>query len=124
MAAFLDRGWLDGGDGAFHPGARDHLSAPGHDVDYGLTADGSAFLDQFRVDLPPRRRTIRYCVDWTEQRHHLAGGLGRGLLDRLVELGWIRSARSDRAVEITDAGHEGLRETFGVVLPVRPARPA
>ena len=26
--------------------------APGHDLDYALTADGSAFLEEFRVDLP------------------------------------------------------------------------
>jgi DNA-binding transcriptional ArsR family regulator len=116
MAAFLDRGWLVGGDGTFDADAadRDHLSAPGNDVDYTLTPAGRALLDGFGVDLPPRRRTVRYCVDWTEQRHHLAGGLGRGLLDRLTGLDWIRPTRGNRAVEITAAGREGLRETFGV----------
>jgi hypothetical protein len=59
-------------------------------------------------------------VDWTEQRHHLSGGLGRGLLERLTELGWIRSSRSTRAVEITDAGSEGLRHTFDIDL-IEPA---
>ncbi|WP_199195659.1 hypothetical protein [Nocardia sp. MDA0666] len=29
--------------------------------------------------LPPRRPAIRYCVDWSEHRHHLAGGLGAAL---------------------------------------------
>jgi DNA-binding transcriptional ArsR family regulator len=116
MGAFLDHGWLDGGDGTFDTQAadQDRPSAPGHDLDYALTSAGRAFLDEFRVELPPRRRTVRYCVDWTEQRHHLAGGLGRGLLDRLTELDWIRAARGDRAVTVTAAGGDGLREVFGV----------
>jgi DNA-binding transcriptional ArsR family regulator len=116
MAAFLDRGWLDGGDGTFDPQAaeRDSPSAFGHDLDYTLTPGGHAFLDDFRVELPLRRRTVRYCVDWTEQRHHLAGGLGKGLLARLTELDWIRASPGDRAVTITPAGRDGLNEVFGV----------
>jgi hypothetical protein len=116
MGAFLDHGWLDGGDGTFDAAAadQDRPSAPGHDLDYTLTSAGRAFLHEFQVELPPRRRTVRYCVDWTEQRHHLAGGLGRGLLDRLTGLDWIRAARGDRAVTITPAGRDGLREVFGV----------
>lgn len=118
MAAFLDRGWLTGGDGTFDAGtaAHDRRSAPGHDLDYALAPGGRAFLDEFRVDLPPRRRTVRYCVDWTEQRHHLAGGLGRGLLDRLTALDWIRPAQGTRAVEVTASGRAGLGDTFGVDL--------
>jgi DNA-binding transcriptional ArsR family regulator len=116
MAAFVERGWLDGGDGTFDPGSaeRDHLSARGHDVDYALTPAGRAFLDEFDVALPRRRPTVRYCVDWTEQRHHLAGGLGRGLRDRLTGLDWIRPTSADRAIQVTGAGRDGLRATFGI----------
>jgi hypothetical protein len=123
MAAFLESGWLVGVDGSFDAdlAERDRPSAPGHDVDYDLTPAGWAFLDRFDVHLPPRRRSIRYCVDWTEQRHHLAGGLGRGLLDRLTTLGWIRPARRGRAVEITAGGRDGLRDTFGIEVDERPA---
>ena len=58
MAAFLHRGWLIGGDGTFHADTADHdrLSAPGHDLDYALTPSGRDFLDEFGVDLPPRRQ--------------------------------------------------------------------
>jgi len=68
------------------------------------------------VRIPPHRRLMRYCVDWSEQRHHLAGGLGRGLLDRLHELDWIRRTDATRALRITDSGRDGLRATFGVDL--------
>jgi hypothetical protein len=57
---------------------------------------------------------VRYCVDWSEQRHHLSGALGRGLLDRLLELDWIRRSDAGRAVRVTDAGAEGLRATFDI----------
>jgi hypothetical protein len=116
MAAFLQRAWLTGGDGTFHAdtAGHDRLSAPGHDLDYALTPGGRDFLDEFGVDLPPRRQAVRYCVDWTEQRHHSAGGLGRGLLDHLTDLEWIRPTRADHAVEITAAGRDGLNGTFGI----------
>ena len=76
----------------------------------------SAFLDDLGVQVPPHRRLIRYCTDWTEQRHHLAGGLGRGLLDRLSALDWIQRAPSTRAVQITTAGRAGLTDAFGIEL--------
>jgi DNA-binding transcriptional ArsR family regulator len=124
MAAMLSAGWLTGGDGVFDPtqADRDRLSAPGFDYDYRLTPSGVAALDAFGIafsELPRRRPLIRYCVDWSEQRHHLAGSLGAALAERSFELGWVRRADRSRAVHLTDAGHAGFRETFGVELPAR-----
>ncbi|GHJ28947.1 MULTISPECIES: ArsR/SmtB family transcription factor [Streptomyces] len=121
MAALLERGILEGGDGHYDPAAAkgDRLSAPGNDTTYRLTAPGRAELAAFGVDadgLPGRRPLIRYCVDWTEQRHHLAGALGAAVTDRLFELGWIRRGTRRRVVDLTDAGRTGLERTFGVVL--------
>ncbi|HEY1973096.1 MAG TPA: winged helix-turn-helix domain-containing protein [Pseudonocardia sp.] len=120
MAALLDRGYLAGGDGVFDPASarRDRRSGYGHDVDYALTQSGRHFLDEFGLRVPPRRPLVRYCVDWSEQRHHLAGALGRGLLDRLNELEWLRRAEASRAVRITEAGSSGLADVFGIRLDV------
>jgi hypothetical protein len=122
MAAMLQQGYLAGGDGMFDPAlARDdHRNGYGHDVNYTVTCSGRQFLADFGVHLPARRPLVRYCIDWSEQRHHLAGALGRGLLDRLTELGWIRRAPATRAAHITDIGHYGLHDTFGVKLNDRP----
>jgi DNA-binding transcriptional ArsR family regulator len=123
MAALLRDGHLTGGDGRYDPAAAraDRLSAPGRDVEYALTASGRALLDDLGVRLPPRRRAVRYCIDWSEQAHHLSGGAGRGLLDRLLELDWIRRHPRGRAVLVTPAGAAGLREALGVEWPPAPA---
>ena len=116
MATLIERGQLSGGDGSYDPARPDGRAGYGHDLDYELTGVGAEFMAGFGVQAPPGRRLVRYCVDWSEQRHHLAGGLGRGLLDRLLELDWIRRTESSRAVRITAAGRAGLRTTFGVEL--------
>jgi DNA-binding transcriptional ArsR family regulator len=80
MGALITQDALEGGDGTYHSEAAptDKLSAPGHDVDYRLTEHGTELLGQLGIDLKAltarRRPLIRYCLDWTEQRHHLAGG--------------------------------------------------
>ena len=98
--------------------SRDRLSGPGSEHCYELTDRGRAELTAFGLDLDGlqrlRRPLIRYCVDWSEQRHHLAGALGAAITRRTLELGWITRARTGRAVHVTDAGRAGLDEVFGL----------
>lgn len=87
------------------------------DVAYVLTPHGRQELAAFGVEtdrLPRRRASVRYCVDWAEQRHHLAGALGAALTARLFDLEWLRHGKYRRVVHLTDAGREGLATTFGV----------
>jgi DNA-binding transcriptional ArsR family regulator len=121
MTAMLERELLTGGQGVFHPDEadEDRLAAPGFDLDYRLTASGVKKLRAFGIDfdaMPRRRPMIRYCVDWSEQRHHLAGALGAAISERMFELGWLRQARRSRAVQITDDGSAGLARTFGIEI--------
>jgi DNA-binding transcriptional ArsR family regulator len=123
MAALLERELLSGGEGVFDPesASQDRLAAPGFDLDYRLTDRGVQELRDFGIDfdsLPRRRQLIRYCVDWSEQRHHLAGSLGAAMAARMFDLGWLRKARRSRAVHVSDEGRAGLREMFGVELNV------
>ena len=124
MEALLERDVLTGGDGVFDPDSAgaDRLAAPGYDMDYRLTPAGVRDLKAFGIDfdaLPPRRPLVRYCVDWSEQRHHLAGSLGAALAERMIELGWVRRAQPSRALHVSDTGYAGLREQFGVELRPR-----
>ena len=122
MQALIRDAAVVGGDGRHRldGGGADRLSAPGRDVDYRLTAAGAQRLAQLGVELPDVGAdglAVRYCVDWSEQAHHISGPVGRELARRLLELGWLRRAERSRAVHITDAGRHGLRAQLGVELP-------
>ncbi|HYC81955.1 MAG TPA: metalloregulator ArsR/SmtB family transcription factor, partial [Solirubrobacterales bacterium] len=111
MQSMLDRGFLRGGDGSFDPdgAVADRPASWGYDLDYELTASGRDFLDDVGIRLPGGRRPlIRYCVDWTETRHHLAGQVGRALRDHVLEAGWVEQRPKTRALRITPEGADGI----------------
>jgi DNA-binding transcriptional ArsR family regulator len=121
MGSLLDRGVLSGGDpdlaGRYDPArdAHDRLSKPGHDVRYELTDDGRGFLNELGIELPSGRRPlVRYCVDWTEQRHHVSGALGRAILDRFVTARWVKRVPRGRTLTVTDDGRTALADWFGI----------
>ena len=122
MAALIDTGALESGDGIHHREdvPTDRLSAPGHEVDYRLTDKGATMLREFGIDLNTlharRRPLIRYCLDWTEQAHHLAGGLGAALTSRLFDLDWLQRAPTHRSVRLTDTGRTGLSTNLGLTI--------
>jgi DNA-binding transcriptional ArsR family regulator len=119
MAAMIERGYLDGGDGHHHPelSRRDQVRGYGRDVGYALTAAGRRWLDEMEVVVPERKRTlVRYCVDWSEQRHHLAGLLGRSILDRFLSADWVRRRDRGRSVRVTPSGEAVLAESLGIRL--------
>jgi len=124
MGALIDRGALVGHDGT-HLGvaaSSDRLAGPGRDVDYALGESAGIVFGELGVDLPallasPRRRPLlRYCVDWSEQSHHLAGALGAAVLDSCLTAGWVRRARASRAVHLTDVGARALHDRLGIEL--------
>jgi DNA-binding transcriptional ArsR family regulator len=118
MAALLGRGMIAGADGVHRAAdaVQDRPAAYGKDFTYELTTVGTEALKSFGIDvarLPPRRRPVHYCVDWSEQRHHLSGALGAAVANRLFELNWVRHGHSPRVVHVTQAGAAGLSRTFG-----------
>lgn len=79
-----------------------------------LTADGAAWLRRLGItDEPtgpaPARPHVRTCVDWSEQRLHLAGGLGAAVFRHAVEESWLIHTGDTRVVRLTDAGRASLR---------------
>jgi hypothetical protein len=68
-------------------------------------------------EVPSRTRPLlRPCMDWTERRHHLAGGLGAAVAAELIGLGWVRRTGGSRIVTVTPAGHAGLARWLGLDL--------
>jgi DNA-binding transcriptional ArsR family regulator len=122
MTGLVESGVLVGGDGR-HERSRargDRPSAIGRDLDYRLTDGGARRLSDLGVDvdaaLAGPRAPIRYCVDWSEQAHHLSGALGAALAARMFELDWVARLPRTRAVRVTDDGFAGLAERLGVAF--------
>jgi DNA-binding transcriptional ArsR family regulator len=80
-----------------------------------LTAAGRRHLLAFGINVDQlsvsRRPLCRACLDWSERRHHLAGALGAALLERLIELRWVKRS-ADRVIEVTPRGAAGFAEQF------------
>jgi len=65
--------------------------------------------------MPRRTRPLlRPCMDWTERRYHLAGGVGAALATELADRGWMRRQDGSRIVTVTPAGYAGLNAWLGI----------
>jgi DNA-binding transcriptional ArsR family regulator len=83
-----------------------------------LTKSGADRFANLGIDVDEvgdaRRAFARRCLDWSERRHHLAGGLGAALAARFFELGWIERMPSSRAVRVTPKGRAALARELAV----------
>ena len=98
---------------ALHDALRRERWIRGYDQEYVLTRVGTLALLELGVDLErartSRRAYARPCLDWTEQRYHLAGALGAAITSAMFDRGWLRrNEKSERSVELTTAGRSGL----------------
>jgi DNA-binding transcriptional ArsR family regulator len=100
--AWTRQGWLADGESLSLTGAgADGLRGVGVDVDGAIHA---------------RRPTTRGCLDWTERRAHLAGSLGAAVGRQFLEAGWVVRHRSGRGLNVTQSGHDLVREAWGIDL--------
>jgi DNA-binding transcriptional ArsR family regulator len=128
-AGLVARGVLEPTDGVPDTRRRegDALSAPLPTHPYRLGPDAEPVLGALGVDLAAlraqrtRRPLLRFCLDWSEQRHHLGGRLGAALLTAFLDRGWVRSTPRRRVLDLTDRGAHVLRDELGLDLARRPA---
>jgi DNA-binding transcriptional ArsR family regulator len=107
MRAMVERGHLEPVDEAAGSDAGEFW--------FAITAEGGAFLESFGVTVPPSRRPVRHHPDSTEVGSHLSGALGRALLARFADLGWVRRQKNQR-LQITPDGLSGFGQQFGLQL--------
>ncbi len=93
----------------------DPIVGAGRSNRYVITEYGKEWLQNFGVELDrtSRRPLVLYCLDWSEQRPHLGGRLGAAILNRFIELGWLKQDER-RVVRITKDGQTGLSRELGV----------
>jgi DNA-binding transcriptional ArsR family regulator len=115
----IEDGCLTGGDGSIdiaHIRGGRLSGGVGDDTVYHLTDAGQQRLSDLGVALPIDR-TVRCCIDWSEQRHHLAGALGRNLLSAFTDASWLYLSPQTRAVVISDTGRATLATSLGIAWP-------
>jgi len=85
---------------------------------YEVTRAGREKFSTFGINVDEVRRTRRQfageCIDWTQRRGHLNGGLAAAITARLFALGWIEHGRRRRSVRVTEDGAKGMAATFGM----------
>jgi hypothetical protein len=89
-----------------------------------LTPAGADRLSELGIDLArlraSRRPLIRTCLDWTERRPHLAGGVGAAIRDTFLANAWVQPGRMPRVMLVTDLGRRELAAQFGLDLSTEP----
>jgi DNA-binding transcriptional ArsR family regulator len=87
---------------------------------YSVTSRGVQGLTVLGVDVgaakSARRSFARPCLDGTERRSHLAGGLAAALTAAFLDARWLERKRVDsRSLRLTSEGVVGLQRHFGWV---------
>ena len=81
---------------------------------------GAVWLGEWGIDCEAvrhrRRSFVKPCLDWSERRHHLAGGLGAAMLDKMMESHWLRRTAHSRAVIVTAKGQQALTTHFNIQI--------
>jgi len=87
-----------------------------------LSENSRRFIAEMGLSLKPGRPLCRACLDWSERRTHLAGGLGAALLTRFFELGWAKRDAPTRAVHFTADGERQFLLLTRCEAPAASAR--
>ncbi len=86
--------------------------------DLEVTPKGTAWLGEWGIDCEAvrhqRRSFVKPCLDWSERRHHLAGGLGAAILNKMMESHWLRRTAHSRAMVVTAKGQQALTTHFNI----------
>lgn len=71
---------------------------------------------QFLFAYPKNQRRIfaRPCLDWSERKHHISWSLATAILNKMLELDWIRKIANSRAIMITSKGEKEFNQKLNL----------
>jgi DNA-binding transcriptional ArsR family regulator len=79
-----------------------------------MTEAGRGFFTTRGIDVQglekARRPLCRTCLDWSERRHHLGGGLGAAIFAGVEERGWVIRDKGTRILRFAKKGEEKIRD--------------
>lgn len=76
---------------------------------FTLTSSGQACLSRWGVHISDSNAPAApRCLDWSERRDHLGGGLGKAVLEALRERGWLSTGPVERSLHLTASGRRQL----------------
>lgn len=100
---FRSLGWLMPGSGG---------------TECDLTPKGAKAFETLGIDVEAtralRRRFAYACLDWSERRPHLGGGLGAALLNAVLRRRWVLQDLDSRALGVTSLGRREILSRFGL----------
>jgi hypothetical protein len=81
-----------------------------------VTTEGERRFSDFGLDIvqlqSSKRPLCKSCRDWSERRTHLAGTLGKALLQHFLQNGWARRSGDSRAMLFTPEGEKKFLSQF------------
>jgi DNA-binding transcriptional ArsR family regulator len=80
-------------------------------TDAGRRALAAAGIDVAGAE-EGRRPPCRLCLDWSQRRHHLAGAVGKAILDRILAAGWGVRRPGSRVVGFAARGETAFRQAL------------
>ncbi|WP_164670882.1 transcriptional regulator [Virgibacillus doumboii] len=86
------------------------------DKGFYVTDKGEIHFRNMQIDVQNLRGYNKKCLDWTERRHHIAGPLGKTLVERFLDLGWIERVSESRSLKVTNEGKKALKNKFAIVI--------
>lgn len=88
--------------------ANGHLHEDGEDLE--LSEAGAEMFSTFGIDVraiqSARRPLCLQCLDWSERRTHLAGTLGKAILEQLYALNWAKREPNSRVIRFNRDGEK------------------
>ena len=85
-----------------------------------LSEKGATFFSEIGVDIEAMSRAKRplckACLDWSERRSHLAGSLGKWILQDTFNNNWAKQDLDSRAIAFSVAGLRSFKQRYGITL--------